>query len=84
MQQPELVLGSPRTKVVHLELTNLQVDQLAPLVIEASGKRENVLFICAAVPFWSREEAATIWEFQVVTIPARIGERLKKLILGGK
>jgi hypothetical protein len=66
--------------VIKLELTPGQTKQLAPLVIDAAGNRENVLFVAAAVPSWSPKDGETIWELQVVTLPAKIGHKIVKLI----
>ena len=85
VEQCELTLTKPIcAKVIRLQLTPDQVDQLAPLTIEAATNRQNILFVATAVPFWSQEEAATIWELQATAIPAPIGHKIKKLILDNK
>jgi hypothetical protein len=66
--------------VIKLKLTPGQIEQLTPLVIEAAGNRENVLFVAAAAPSWSAQDAETVWELQVVLLPARIGHKILKLI----
>jgi hypothetical protein len=66
--------------VIKLELTPGQTEQLTPLAIEAAGNRENVLFVAGAVPFWSPQNGETVWKLQVVTLPAKIGHKIVKLI----
>jgi hypothetical protein len=66
--------------VIKLALTLGQTEQLTPLVREAAGNRENVLFVATAVPFWSPQDGETVWELQVVSLPAKIGHKIVKLI----
>jgi hypothetical protein len=66
--------------VIKLPLTPGQTEQLAPLAIEAAGNRENVLFVAAAVPFWSPKDGETVWELQVISLPAKIGHKILKLV----
>lgn len=67
--------------VVRLRLTGEQAEQLTPLVLQASGRHENVIFFAVAVPFWSLQDRSVVWELQVTKIPARLGQKVKKLIL---
>jgi hypothetical protein len=67
------------TDIIRLRLTDEQAAQLAPLVTEAAKHHENVLFTAVALPFWAPDEG-TIWDLQTVTLPARIGNKIVKLI----
>jgi hypothetical protein len=67
------------SNVVRIQLTAQQVEQLAPLVQQSIERRENILFVATAVPFWLNGTA--IWELQSTVIPARIGQRIRKLVL---
>ena len=66
--------------IVRLELTTNQAAILAPLAIDASRNRENVLFISIAAPYWSPDAGLTAWELQVCRLPARVGDKVSKLI----
>ena len=81
VKQGELTFEQQCSKVIRLQLTPDQADQLAPLAIDAARSHQNLLFVATVMPFWSQEEAATIWELQTTAIPAKIGHKLKKLIL---
>ena len=63
--------------VVRLELTLEQAEQLAPLVMHGAESK-NTVFFAVTVPFSS--ETGTVWEFQVVEIPAKIGHKVLKLV----
>jgi hypothetical protein len=81
MNQAELPLTStPPQKVVRLQLTPEQSEQLAPLALDAASNRQHILFVATVVPFWSPDEEATVWELQTTVIPAKIGHKVKKLI----
>jgi hypothetical protein len=71
------------TSLIRLQLTPEQTDQLAPIVIEAAGRRQNVLFVAAAVPFWSRQDEANDFTIKFKTISARIVEELNRLVQMG-
>ena len=73
--------GAP---VVRLPLTAQQAEQITPMVLQASGRRENVIFFAVTVPFWSSEDESVVWELQATIIPARIGHKIKKLTMGAK
>jgi hypothetical protein len=66
------------SRVVRLELTPQQTEQLAPLLQQAAADSENVLFFAVAVPFW--RSGTTIWELQTTVISARIGHKIIKLV----
>jgi len=68
--------------VVQVPLSAEQSRQLAPLVHRAAERRENVIFFAVAIPFWSLQEQSVVWELQVKIIPAKLGEKIKKLVLG--
>lgn len=68
------------SKVIRLKLTSEQGAQFAPLAIEASSARQNVLFIASVVPFWSPKENETVWELQVIKVPAYVGYKIAKLV----
>ena len=78
MDQPETFTETP--SVVCLQLSLDQARQLAPLAIEATRSGENVLFVAVALPFWSQDLGAVVWEFQAIKSPARIGHKILKLI----
>jgi len=80
MEQGELTF-TERQNVVCLQLTPEQTKQLAPLAIEAGKRHENTVFVAVTVPYWSRQDGATLWELQVVRIKAKLGAKVKKLIL---
>ncbi len=65
-------------RVVRLELTAQQAQQIAPLVQRAAANGNNVLFFALAVPFWQQD--AIVWELQTTRIPARIGHKIIKLV----
>ena len=73
-----MVVNVPQQQVIRLQLTQEQAEELAPLAIQAARNHQNVLFVAVTVPFWS--EQGTVWEFQVVEIPARIGQKVVKLV----
>jgi len=79
MDQPELSFSQPK-EVVCLQLSPEQAKQLAPLAIEGARNGQNILFISTIVPFWSSSESATPWEFQVVRIRAKAGQKVIRLI----
>jgi hypothetical protein len=80
MNQAELPLTSaPALKIICLRLTREQAEQLAPLTIDAARNRENVLFVSVVVPNWSAE--GSTWELQAIRIPAKIGHKIKALLL---
>jgi hypothetical protein len=71
--------------VVRLALTTQQAGQIAFLVLESRGRRENVTFFAVAIRFWSPEDESLDWELQATFAPARITHKFNKLILtGGK
>jgi hypothetical protein len=70
------------TDVIRVPLSAGQARQLAPLVHRAAERRENVIFFAVAIPFWSLEEQSVVWELQVKIIPAKLGEKVKKLVIG--
>jgi hypothetical protein len=81
MNQRELLPPSlPVPKVVRLQLTPEQADQLAPLTIKAGRERKNVLFVASTVPFWSPQDSETVWELQVVKVQATLGYKIAKLV----
>ncbi len=81
MKQTELPLtASLVSKVVKLQLTANQIEQLAPPAIAAGLERKNVLFLSSVVPSWSMEKGETIWELQVVTVSAPLGSTIVRLI----
>jgi hypothetical protein len=59
--------------IIQLSLTSDQEALLAPLVKQACDARRNLFFIAVAVP---RDGA---WELQVVSVPATIGPKLRRL-----
>jgi hypothetical protein len=71
------------SEVIRLQLTPAQAELLSPLVLGAARRHENVIFIAVTAPLRSQEELT--WHFQVITAPAQLGQKIKKLILtGGK
>jgi hypothetical protein len=75
-----MLVNTQASSIVRLELTAQQTEQLAPIVLDAASKHENVLFISVVVPFWSPVFGTTVWDLQVVVVPARIGHKILKLI----
>jgi hypothetical protein len=71
---------SQHSKLIRLKLNSEQGAQFAPLAIEASSARQNVLFIASVVPFWSPQKSETVWELQVAKVPAVIGHKIARLI----
>jgi hypothetical protein len=69
-----------RQRLVSFQLTQQQTEQLAPIVLDAASKHKNVLFISVVVPFWSSVFGTTVWDLQVIVVPARIGHKILKLI----
>jgi hypothetical protein len=65
--------------IVRLRLTAEQANQLAPIVKCAATCRQNVLFVALCAPFWNGDGA--FWELQTTVIPARIGHKIRKLII---
>jgi hypothetical protein len=82
-QQLPQETGSDK-QIVRLPLSAEQARQLAPVVHRAAEQHENVIFFAVAIPFWSLHEQSVVWELQVTTIPARLAEKVKKLVLGSK
>jgi hypothetical protein len=72
-----------RMTVIRLRLTAEQTSQLSPLVLEASARHENVIFIAVTVPSWSQQDNATVWQLQATSFRARLGQKLQKLIRNG-
>jgi hypothetical protein len=70
--------------VIRVPLSAEQARQLAPLVHMAAEQRKNVIFFAVAIPFWSLYEQSVVWEFQATIIPAQLGQKVKKLVLGSK
>jgi hypothetical protein len=70
--------------VVQVPLSAEQARQLAPLVHRAAERSKNVIFFAVAIPFWSLQQQSVVWELQATIIPARLGEKIKKLVLGSK
>lgn len=66
------------SSIVRLELTAQQTERLAPLVQQAAAENKNLLFFAVAVPFLRND--ATVWELQTKVIPARIGQKIVKLV----
>jgi hypothetical protein len=63
--------------IIRIKLTDEQSGFLAPLVLAAASRHENVVFLATAAP--SQDE----WHLQVITAPATLGQKIKKLILTG-
>jgi hypothetical protein len=66
--------------VIRLRLTAEQTEQLTPLALQAASRHENVIFFAVNVPSWSAEDGATVWQLQIVTMAAKLGAKVKKLI----
>ena len=66
--------------VVRLTLTPEQASQLSTLVLTAARNHQNVIFLAVTVPSWLPEEGSTVWEMEVVSLPATLGQKFKKLI----
>jgi hypothetical protein len=69
--------------VVRLRLTAEQTEQLTSLALQAARRHENAIFLAVTVPFWSSEDGRTVWALEVVTMAAKLGEKIKKLIRNG-
>jgi hypothetical protein len=69
--------------VIRIPLSVGQARQIAPLVHRAAERHENVIFFSVAIPVWSPQDQAVVWELQTTLIPARLGQKIKKLVLGG-
>lgn len=67
-------------RVTTIALTDQQAEQLSTLVIAAAASRQNVLF-SVAVPEWPAERGETIWLLQAIAVPARIGHKVRKLLV---
>jgi hypothetical protein len=80
---PEANLTHGLTDVIRFPLSTAQARQLAPLVHRAAEWGENVLFVATAIPYWSWEDESVVWQLETVIAPARIGEKIKKLIQKG-
>lgn len=72
--------ATERPQVIRFQLTQQQIDQLAPLVIDAGLNRQNVLFVASVVPFWSVEDQETFLDLQTVKLPSKIANKIVKLI----
>jgi hypothetical protein len=68
--------------VIRVPLSTEQARQLAPLVHRAAEQGENVIFVATAIPYWSSQDQTVVWELQPTVIPARLGQKIKKLVLG--
>jgi hypothetical protein len=75
-------MSTDASRVVRLELTAQQTEQLGPLVQQAAADRKNLIFFAVVVPFW--RDGTTIWELQTTVIPARIGHKIIKLVASQK
>jgi hypothetical protein len=62
------------SRTVQISLTPQQETDLAPLVREASQRRQNILLLATAVP---RDGT---WQLQVVNVPATLGPKLRRLL----
>jgi hypothetical protein len=68
------------SEILQIRLTPEQAAVLSPLVIAAAAKRENAIF-SVVVPAWSVEAGETIWQLQAIVAPAKVGHKIKRLIL---
>jgi hypothetical protein len=75
------VAGSDK-QIVRLPLTAAQAQRVASLVLGSAKNSQNVIFCCCALPHWSCDEQSVIWELEVTSFSARLGQKIRKLILG--
>ena len=67
-------------EILQIHLTSEQAAVFSPLVLAAAAKRENAIF-AVTVPEWSVEDGETRWHLQAIVAPARIGGKIRALIL---
>jgi hypothetical protein len=60
--------------IVTLQLTSEQADLLRPIVLKASAKHGNVVFVATAAP------NNCTWRLQVTAIPARLGSKILQIL----
>jgi hypothetical protein len=65
------------SEVIRIKLTDEQSGFLAPLVLAAASRHENIVFVATAAP------SQGDWHLQVITAPATLGQKLRKLLLTG-
>jgi hypothetical protein len=68
------------SEIVQICLTPEQAEVLAPFVLATGAKRENAIF-AVVVPEWSAEPGETTWQLQAIVAPAKVGHKIKRLIL---
>lgn len=67
--------------VIRFPLCAEQARLIPPLVLEAAKNHQNVIFFAVTLPFWSAQEEAVFWELQITTISARLGQKIRKMVL---